>query len=49
MMAQAKASDYQLDADANKNEIPDQVRNDKRGIRRILFVLRGMSAEANLR
>ena len=28
MMAQAEASDYQLDAYANKNEIPDQVRND---------------------
>jgi hypothetical protein len=27
-MAQAKASDYQLDADATKSEIPDQVRND---------------------
>jgi len=27
-MAQAKASDYQLDADATKNEIPDQVQND---------------------
>ena len=30
-MTQAKACDYQLDADATKNEIPDQVRNDKQG------------------